>query len=124
MQLHSELRDRGLEVLAFPCNQFGYQEPKGSTEVESCVRARFGVGFHIMQKVQVNGKETHPVYRWLRLGASQDDEVAPYLGWNFCMFVVGRDGRTIVRHAAHQSPLSVRSSIEEMLAEAEAAPPQ
>ena len=117
MSLHSELCERGLEVLAFLCNQFGYQEPKVSSEVETCVRARFGVSFKMMEKVNVNGAGTHDVYKWLRLRASDDDEVAPYLGWNFIVFAVGRDGRTVMRLPHSQSPASARSEIETMLAE-------
>lgn len=117
MALYKALAGRGLEVLAFPCNQFGYQEPKGAADVEACVRQRYDVGFHVMQKVHVNGRDTHPVYRWLRLGASDDGESAPYLGWNFCMFIVGRDGRKIQRPHAQVSPSAMRASIEEMLDE-------
>ena len=118
MTLHGALQERGLEVLAFPCNQFGYQEPKGAEDVEACVRARYGVGFTIMEKVHVNGRETHPVYRWLRLGATEGDEVdrAPYLGWNFIMFVVGRDGKNVLRLPHNQSPASARAAIEDLLA--------
>lgn len=81
------------------------------------MRARYDVGFHVMQKVLVNGRDAHEVYRWLRLGASEDRESAPYLGWNFCMFCVGRDGRTILRPHAQVSPFAFRTQIEEMLKE-------
>lgn len=117
MQLHSELHERGLEVLAFPCNQFGYQEPKGSSEVETCVRAKYGVNFRVMQKIHVNGPGTHNVYKWLRLRATDEEDVAPYLGWNFIVFAVGRDGRTVLRLPHSQSPASARAEIEAMLAE-------
>ena len=66
MTLHGALQERGLEVLAFPCNQFGYQEPKGAEDVEACVRARYGVGFTIMEKVHVNGAQAHPAFAFLK----------------------------------------------------------
>ena len=115
MTLHSELSARGLEVLAFPCNQFGYQEPKAAAEVETCARQRYGVGFHMMEKVEVNGREAHPVYRWLRLAASDDPTQAPFLGWNFCLFIVGRDGRTVLRPHAQVPPSAIRDEVEALL---------
>lgn len=113
--LHKELSARGLVVLAFPCNQFAYQEPKAASEVETCARQRYGVDFQMMEKVEVNGREAHPVYRWLRLAASAS-EAAPYLGWNFCLFAVGRDGRTVLRPHAQVSPSAIRADLETLLA--------
>ena len=103
-------------VLAFPCNQFAYQERQAATEVEACVRRKYGVEFHMMEKVDVNGHDTHPVYRWLRLAASDDPTAAPYLGWNFCLFIVARDGRTVHRPSAHVPPSAIRDELERLLA--------
>ena len=107
---------RGLVVLAFPCNQFAYQERQAAAEVEACVRQKYGVEFHMMEKVEVNGHEAHPVYRWLRLAASDDPEAAPYIGWNFTLFIVGRDGRTVQRPSAQVPPSAIRDDLEALLA--------
>ena len=114
--LHKELGHRGLECLAFPCNQFGMQEPGGAAEVEACVRAKYHVDFHVFEKVKVNGADTHPVYRFLRLAAAGGAD-APFLGWNFCVFLVSRDGKTVIRPHASTSPLAMREDIERLLAE-------
>ena len=104
-------------MLAFPCNQFGMQEPGSASDVEACVRTRYHVGFHVFEKVKVNGADTHPVYRFLRLAAGGGGDDAPFLGWNFCVFLVGRDGTTVVRPHASTSPLAMRDEIERLLAE-------
>ena len=119
------------------------QEPGGAAEVEACVRAkyaeleehelttrpvatahhsplttyhRYHVDFHVFEKVKVNGADTHPVYRFLRLAAAGGAD-APFLGWNFCVFLVSRDGKTVIRPHASTSPLAMREDIERLLAE-------
>mmetsp|Transcript_11880 Transcript_11880/g.24117 ORF Transcript_11880/g.24117 Transcript_11880/m.24117 type:complete len:87 (-) Transcript_11880:352-612(-) len=82
-----------------------------------CVRQQYNVNFRMMQKVEVNGRDTHPVYRWLRLAASDDAKTAPYLGWNFCLFIVGRDGRTVLRPGAQVPPSAIRGDVEALLAD-------
>ena len=114
------------------------QEPGGAAEVEACVRAkyaaqflrnimgairlraahlyRYHVDFHVFEKVKVNGADTHPVYRFLRLAAAGGAD-APFLRWNFCVFLVSRDGKTVIRPHASTSPLAMREDIERLLAE-------
>ena len=92
------------------------QEPGGAAEVEACVRAKYHVDFHVFEKVKVNGADTHPVYRFLRLAAAGGAD-APFLGWNFCVFLVSRDGKTVIRPHASTSPLAMRDDIERLLAE-------
>ena len=87
-----------------------------SVEVEACVRAKYHVDFHVFEKVKVNGADTHPVYRFLRLAAAGGAD-APFLGWNFCVFLVSRDGKTVIRPHASTSPLAMREDIERLLAE-------
>jgi glutathione peroxidase len=107
--LHSELHQRGLTILAFPCNQFLSQEPQGSEKIETCVRAKYSLGFHLLEKVEVNGKYTHPVFQWLRLRATPD---ASAIKWNFNMFLVGRDGVSCTRYANSRVPSSIADDIE------------
>jgi len=110
-QLHKELHAHGLHILGFPCNQFLAQEPEEAGAVDTCVRTKFGVGFELLEKVNVNGPETHPVWQWLRL-ASGD---AGAIGWNFTMFLIGPEGQETRRFANTTTPLSIRGDIVELL---------
>jgi len=103
-----------LQIITFPCNQFLSQEPQGSAKIEACVRKTYALdaGFLVMEKVEVNGPKTHPVYQWLRLRGSED--AAP-LAWNFCLFLVASDGLTVTRYAQSRSPCTLRADIEEAL---------
>ena len=90
VRLHAELGASGLEILAFPCNQFGNQEPQAARDVEARrIRKRYGVAFHVMAKVDVNGPNSHAVFRYLKHKTPK----VPRIGWNFGVYyVVGRDG--------------------------------
>lgn len=110
--LNDNLKDRGLQILAFPCNQFGAQEPGTAVEAEACVRAKFSVSFQLLEKVHVNGGETHPIYQWLRVQGSKKADAIP---WNFSMFLVGRDGETCTRFSNTRTPSSIRTEIEKAL---------
>jgi len=110
--LHTELQSRGLQILAFPCNQFMSQEPQGAEEIETCVRAKFSAKFQLLDKVQVNGPSTHPIFRWLRLKGSEDAAAIP---WNFNLFLVERDGETCTRYANTRTPASIRDDLERAL---------
>ena len=96
------------------------QEPQGAEKIEACVRAKYSPSFRLFEKVHVNGPATHPVYRWLRLKGSDD---AGAIGWNFNMFLVGRDGETCTRYANSRTPSSIRDDILGAL-EAKAPPAQ
>ena len=89
------------------------QEPQGAEEIETCVRAKFSAKFQLLDKVQVNGPSTHPIFRWLRLKGSEDAAAIP---WNFNLFLVERDGETCTRYANTRTPASVRDDIELALA--------
>ncbi|PPE71064.1 glutathione peroxidase [Caldimonas thermodepolymerans] len=113
-QLWRDFRDRGLVVLGFPCNQFGHQDPGSEAEIASFCALNYGVSFPMMSKVEVNGPNAHPLYRWLT-------EAAPgVLGtraikWNFTKFLVGRDGQVIRRYAPTDKPEALRADIERAL---------
>ena len=91
--MHDEFAQRGLQILAFPCNQFALQEPQSAEKIEVCVRQKHEVAFPLLQKVNVNGVDTHPVFRWLRLRSSPEP-----IPWNFHTFLVSRDGENMVQH--------------------------
>ncbi|QBM26268.1 MULTISPECIES: glutathione peroxidase [Hydrogenophaga] len=114
-QLHQTYGDRGLVVLGFPCNQFGSQDPGSDSEIATFCQRNYGVSFPMMSKIEVNGAEAHPLYRWLTA------EAPGLLGskaikWNFTKFLVGRDGRVIRRYAPQDAPQKLAGDIEAALA--------
>ncbi len=114
-QLHQTYGDRGLVVLGFPCNQFGSQDPGSNGEIATFCQLNYGVSFQMMGKIDVNGAEAHPLYRWLTA------EAPGLLGskaikWNFTKFLVGRDGRVIKRYAPQDAPEKLAGDIEAALA--------
>lgn len=112
-QLHEHYSARGLQILAFPCNQFLQQEQGNNAEIQTFCE-RFSVDFPIMNKIEVNGAHADPFWQWLRrsapgvLGSTR-------IKWNFTKFLIARDGRTVQRFAPVTSPLDLASSIETLL---------
>ncbi len=114
-QLWQDYRDRGLVIVGFPSNQFGQQDPGSNDEIASFCELNYGVSFPMMSKVEVNGPNAHPLWKWLT------DEAPGVLGskaikWNFTKFLVGRDGKVLKRYAPADSPESLRKDIEAALA--------
>jgi glutathione peroxidase len=106
--------ERGLVVLGFPCNQFGGQDPGDAEQIGAFCQRNYGVSFPMMAKIEVNGPEAHPLYRWLTA------EAPGLLGtkaikWNFTKFLVGRDGRVLKRYAPTDKPESLVKDIEKAL---------
>jgi glutathione peroxidase len=113
--LWEEYRDKGLVVLGFPSNQFGSQDPGSNDEIASFCQLNYGVKFPMMSKVDVNGDNAHPLWKWLTA------EAPGILGtkaikWNFTKFLIGKDGQVIKRFAPNDSPASLKGDIEAALA--------
>ncbi len=114
-QLHDSYGPQGLVVLGFPCNQFGAQDAGSNDEIASFCQLNYGVTFPMMQKIEVNGAQAHPLYQWLSA------EAPGLLGsksikWNFTKFLVGKDGSVRKRYAPTDSPESLTGDIEAALA--------
>jgi glutathione peroxidase len=114
-KLWQAYRDRGLVVIGFPSNQFGAQDPGPNDEIAAFCETNYGVTFPMMSKVDVNGEQAAPVWKWLTA------EAPGILGtktikWNFTKFLVGRDGKVIKRFAPNDSPESLKGDIEAALA--------
>ena len=112
--LWQQYKDRGLMVLAFPCDQFGHQEPGDESEIKNFCTLTYDVDFPMFAKVDVNGGKAHPLWQWLK------DEKSGLLGigaikWNFSKFLVGRDGNVIKRYAPTDTPESMVKDIEAAL---------
>ncbi len=112
--LYAEFKDQGLEILGFPCNQFASQEPGTAEEAGEFCQRNYGVDFPMFEKVDVNGSDAHPLWKWLR------DEKKGLLGgaikWNFTKFIVGKDGQVIERVAPTTAPDAMREDIIKALA--------
>ncbi len=114
--LWQDLRERGLVVVGYPCNQFGAQDPGSNGEIASFCEMNYGVSFPLMAKVDVNGAGADPLWNWLKA------EAPGLLGseaikWNFTKFLVGRDGKVIKRYAPNDEPEKLRADIEAALAQ-------
>ncbi len=113
--LHKRYADRGLVVLGFPCNQFGGQDPGSADEIAQFCQRNYGVSFTMMEKIEVNGSHTHPVYQWLK-GEAPGLLGTEGIKWNFTKFLVGKDGRVIKRYAPQDAPAKLAGDIEAALA--------
>jgi glutathione peroxidase len=114
-ELWKEYGTRGLAVLGFPSNEFGGQDPGSNDEIASFCQVNYGVSFPMMAKVEVNGANAHPLYRWLT------KEAKGILGtqaikWNFTKFLVGRHGEVLKRYAPTDKPEALKKDIEQALA--------
>jgi glutathione peroxidase len=114
-KLHQAYGSRGLVVLGFPCNQFGSQDPGSNDEIAGFCQLNYGVSFPMMSKIDVNGSDAHPLYKWLTA------EAPGLLGskaikWNFTKFLVGKDGQVIKRYAPQDAPEKLGADVEAALA--------
>lgn len=112
--VYRELHGRGLEVLGFPCNQFGSQEPGSEEEIGAFCEKNYGVSFPMFGKVDVNGDAAHPLFQHLKA------EAPGVLGtegikWNFTKFLIGRDGKVLKRYAPQTKPEEIAGDIEQAL---------
>lgn len=114
VEVYDKYNSQGLEVLAFPCNQFGGQEPAPEAEIKAFAQG-FGAKFPLFSKIDVNGKNTHPLYTWLKTekrGTMGDD-----IKWNFAKFLVGKDGLPHERYSPPTNPLTIVPDIEKYLSQ-------
>jgi glutathione peroxidase len=115
-ELHRAYAARGFSVLGFPCDQFGNQEPGDDAEIAGFCERNFGVTFPLFSKVEVNGPDAHPVFRFLR--SAKGGLLGDRIKWNFTKFLVAKDGRVLGRYAPTTKPEAIRGEIEELLEDA------
>ena len=134
--LYRKYRDQGLVVIGFPCDQFGHQEPGTNEEIEEFCRLNYGVTFPLMEKIEVNGGNAHPLYRWLysekpfasfgegetaqfmdQMLSRQDPDYAanPDIKWNFTKFLIDRKGRVVARFEPVVAPEALDDEIRTLL---------
>lgn len=112
--LYDEFHDQGLEILAFPCNQFGGQEPGTPQQIEAFCSTRFGTTFPIFQKTDVNGANAHPLFEYLKT-AAPGLLGTEAIKWNFTKFLINRNGLPVKRYASASSPSSISADIKKLL---------
>jgi glutathione peroxidase len=113
--LYEKYKDKGFAVLGFPSNQFGQQEPGADSEIAEFCEMNFGVTFPLFSKVNVNGADAHPLFKYL---ASSKKGLlgSEAIKWNFTKFLIGRDGEVIDRYAPTTKPEDIAKDIEKALA--------
>jgi len=114
--VYRQFKDKGVEVLGFPCNQFGQQEPGSADEIGAFCEKNYGVTFPLFAKIDVNGDDAHPLFKHLK------SEAPGLLGsqaikWNFTKFLVKKDGTVYKRYAPQTDPKELVDDIEKLLAE-------
>jgi len=112
--LYEKLHGDGLTILGFPCNQFGAQEPGSDFEIGAFCQKNYGVTFPMFSKIEVNGANAHPLYKYLK------DAKPGLLGteaikWNFTKFLVGKDGEPVARYAPNTKPEELEAPIRKLL---------
>jgi len=113
--LNRKYHGKGLEVLGFPCNQFGAQEPGDAAQIGAFCEKNYGVSFQMFDKIRVNGPEAHPLYKWLTR-AAPGILGTEAIKWNFTKFLLGRDGKVFKRYATATKPAALEDDIERLLA--------
>lgn len=112
--LHRQYQDRGLRILGFPCNQFGKQDPGSNDEISHFCELNYGVTFPLFAKLDVNGDDAHPLFKYLKA------EAPGILGtraikWNFTKFLVDRNGKVVARYAPRDKPEDLAADIDRLL---------
>jgi glutathione peroxidase len=111
--LYDRYRDKGFEILDFPCNQFGNQAPGTNEEIGSFCTGRFGVTFRQFEKIEVNGEKESPLYTWLK--SQKGGALGSNIKWNFTKFLVNRRGEVISRFAPTTAPNAIEKHIAKLL---------
>lgn len=112
--LYRQFKDKGFVILGFPCNQFGQQEPGTEAEIAQFCEMNYGVSFPMFEKVEVNGKHTHPLFQYLK-AAAPGVLGTKTIKWNFTKFLVGRDGVVIKRYPSMATPAMIKKDLEHHL---------
>jgi glutathione peroxidase len=113
-KLHESNKGRGFEVLGFPCDQFGHQEPGSEEEIKGFCSLTYNVSFPMFAKVKVNGEDAHPLYQHLK---SQQKGIlgTEAIKWNFTKFLVGADGTVLKRYAPNDTPDAIGKDLAQVL---------
>ena len=112
-ELYKIYKDKGLEIFGFPCNQFANQDSGSNEEIQNFCQINYGVTFTMFEKIDVNGDNAHPLYKYLKNEAK--GVLSKEIKWNFTKFLIDREGNVIKRYAPTAKPLKMIEDIEEIL---------
>jgi len=112
-KIYEQYAERGLVVLGFPCDQFGHQEPGTEDEIATFCETSFGVTFPMFSKIDVNGKNAHPLYEWLK--TEKKGVLGGAIKWNFTKFLVDPEGNVVQRYGSATKPEDIADDIEALL---------
>ncbi len=112
-ELYAKYQARGLEVLGFPCNQFGHQEPGSDVDIKSFCDLNYAVKFPLFSKVDVNGENAHPIYKYLT--SEKPGLLGKAIRWNFTKFLIDKEGKIVDRYAPLTPPAKIEADILKLL---------
>lgn len=112
--LYQTLSEKGLVVLGFPCNQFGGQEPGSSDEIRNFCSKNYGVSFPMFEKIEVNGKNTHPIFKYLKSQLPGRFFIKT-IKWNFTKFVIDKNGKAIKRFSPTAGPEEIKEYLQKII---------
>ena len=112
-ELYNEYKEKGFEILGFPCNQFKNQDPKSNKEINNFCQLNYGVTFTMFEKIDVKGPNAHPIFKYLKEQTKGllNDEIK----WNFTKFLIDSNGNVVKRYAPTTSPSKIKKDIENLL---------
>jgi glutathione peroxidase len=111
--LYETYSDRGFEILGFPCDQFAHQNPGTDAETATFCESEYAVNFPMFSRIEVNGKNAHPLYKWLK--SEKSGVLGGAIKWNFTKFLVDREGNVVKRYATATKPDEIAPDIEKLL---------
>ena len=111
--LYEKYQAQGLEILDFPCNQFGNQAPGTEEEIVDFCQSRYGITFKQFAKIEVNGDNAHPLYKWLK--EQKGGVMGSNIKWNFTKFLVDKEGNVVDRFGSATTPEKIDSKVKELL---------
>lgn len=117
-KFHDQYHEQGLHIIGFPCNQFKGQESQCDADIEETIKTKFKIKFQMMSKIEVNGQDCHPVYKFLRANSPLWDEStkkAQEIPWNFTKFLVDSEGKVVKYYPPEIPPNDFREEVEEYL---------
>lgn len=112
-ELYKKYHDKGLEILDFPCNQFGHQAPGSDQEIDSFCTLKYDTTFPRFKKIDVNGENASPLYKWLK--SEKGGLFGNAIKWNFTKFLVDRKGKVVERYSPTTAPSKIEDKIKELL---------
>ena len=112
-KLYEKYKDKGFEILGFPCDQFAHQEPGSDEDIQQFCKINFGVNFPLFKKVNVNGKDADPIFKYLK--KALPGTIGSRIQWNFTKFLIDAEGNPVKRFSPKTTPEKIENDIQELL---------